>query len=123
VKETQTDSELIYAYAKMGRLDDLAEIVAQPNGCVANLLVVGDRLFDEDLYEAAKVVFSHISNWPRLASTLVKLFQFQAAVEAAHKANSSKTWREVCFACVDAKEFQLAQICGLQTIVQVLTKT
>ena len=123
VKEPQVDSELIYAYAKMGRFDKLAEIVAQPNGCVANLLVVGDRLFDEDLYEAAKVVFSHISNWPRLASTLVKLLQFQAAVEAAHKANSSKTWREVCFACVDTEEFRLAQICGLKIIVQVLTKT
>lgn len=104
----------------MGRLDDIADIVSQPNGCVANLLMLGDRLFNEELYEAVKVVFSHISNWPRLASTLVKLFQFQAAVEAAHKANSSKTWREVCFACVDTGEFRLAQICGLKIIVQVL---
>ncbi|KAL4335567.1 hypothetical protein GQ457_07G017970 [Hibiscus cannabinus] len=27
------------------------------------------------------------------------------AVDAARKANSSKTWKEVCFACVDAEEF------------------
>nr|PNR52339.1 hypothetical protein PHYPA_008713 [Physcomitrium patens] len=119
VKEPQVDSALIFAYAKMSRLDDLTEIVAQPNGCVANLLVVGDRLFNEELYQAAKVVFSHIGNWPRLTSTLVKLYQFQAAIEVAHKANSSKTWREVCFACVDTEEFRLAQICGLKIIIQV----
>ena len=27
--------------------------------------------------------------------------------------------REVCFACVDAEEFRLAQICGLNIIIQV----
>ncbi|KAK2435708.1 clathrin heavy chain [Trifolium repens] len=35
------------------------------------------------------------------------------------EANSSKTWKEVCFACVDAEEFRLAQICGLNIIIQV----
>ncbi|KAE9454428.1 hypothetical protein C3L33_13667, partial [Rhododendron williamsianum] len=54
-----------------------------------------------------------------LTSTLVKLKQFQGAVDAARKANSSKTWKEVCFACVDAEEFHLAQICGLNIIIQV----
>jgi clathrin heavy chain len=86
---------------------------------VANLPTVGDRLYDEALYEAAKIIFTHISNWPRLASTLVKLHQFQGAVDAARKANSSRTWKEVCFACVDAEEFRLAQICGLNIIIQV----
>ena len=117
VKEPQVDSELLYAYAKMDRLEDIAEILAQPN--VANLLAVGDRLFNEKLYDSVKLVFSHICNWARLASTLIKLYQFQAAVEAAQKANSSNTWRELCFACVDAEEFRLAQICGLKIIVQV----
>ncbi|CAM0874310.1 unnamed protein product [Alopecurus aequalis] len=55
----------------------------------------------------------------KLAVTLVKLKQFQGAVDAARKANSSKTWKEVCFACVDAEEFRLAQICGLNIIIQV----
>ncbi|KAI8527522.1 hypothetical protein RHMOL_Rhmol12G0082200 [Rhododendron molle] len=53
----------------------------------------------------------------KLASTLV-IKQFQGAVDAARKANSSKTWKEVCFACVDAEEFHLAQICGLNIIIQ-----
>ncbi|KAL3681952.1 hypothetical protein R1sor_024908 [Riccia sorocarpa] len=117
VKEPKVDSELIYAYAKIDRLGEIEEFIVQPN--VANMQTVGDRLFDEALYEAAKIIFTHISNWARLASTLVKLQQFQGAVDAARKANSSRTWKEVCFACVDAEEFRLAQICGLNIIVQV----
>ncbi|XP_024023044.1 clathrin heavy chain 1 [Morus notabilis] len=116
-KEPKVDSELIYAYAKIDRLADIEEFILMPN--VANLQNVGDRLYDEALYEAAKIIFAFISNWAKLASTLVKLKQFQGAVDAARKANSAKTWKEVCFACVDAEEFRLAQICGLNIIVQV----
>ncbi|XP_058100764.1 clathrin heavy chain 2-like isoform X2 [Magnolia sinica] len=116
-KEPKVDSELIYAYAKIDRLAEIEDFILTPN--VANLQTVGDRLYDEALYEAAKIIFTFISNWAKLASTLVKLRQFQGAVDAARKANSSKTWKEVCFACVDAEEFRLAQICGLNIIVQV----
>ena len=45
--------------------------------------------------EAARLLFAHIPNWGRLASTLVKLHRFQEAVDAARKANSAKTWKEV----------------------------
>ncbi|MQM02720.1 hypothetical protein Taro_035489, partial [Colocasia esculenta] len=116
-KEPKVDSELIYAYAKIDRLADIEEFILMPN--VANLQNVGDRLYDEALYEAAKIIFAFISNWAKLASTLLKLRQFQGAVDAARKANSAKTWKEVCFACVDAEEFRLAQIAGLNIIVQV----
>ncbi|KVI09938.1 Armadillo-type fold [Cynara cardunculus var. scolymus] len=116
-KEPKVDSELIYAYAKIDRLSDIEEFILMPN--VANLHNVGDRLFDEALYEAAKIIYAFISNWAKLAVTLVRLQQFQGAVDAARKANSAKTWKEVCFACVDAEEFRLAQICGLNIIVQV----
>jgi len=116
-KEPKVDSELIYAYAKIDRLGEIEEFILMPN--VANLPNVGDRLYDEKLYEAAKIIFAFISNWAKLAVTLVKLQQFQGAVDAARKANSSKTWKEVCFACVDAEEFRLAQICGLNVIIQV----
>eukprot|EP00850_Spirogloea_muscicola_P021740 SM000260S09936 [mRNA] locus=s260:121843:132691:+ [translate_table: standard] len=117
VREPRVDAGLLYAYARVDRLGDIEEFLAQPH--VANLQSVGDRMFDEELYEAAKIIFIHISNWARLASTLVRLGQFQAAVDAARKANSSRTWKEVCFACVDAEEFRLAQLCGLNIIVQV----
>ncbi|RZC78063.1 hypothetical protein C5167_002277 [Papaver somniferum] len=116
-KEPKVDSELIYAYAKIDRLGDIEEFILMPN--VANLQSVGDRLYDEELYEAAKIIFAFISNWAKLAVCLVKLRQFQGAVDAARKANSAKTWKEICFACVDAEEFRLAQICGLNIIIQV----
>ncbi|KAG9454228.1 hypothetical protein H6P81_007132 [Aristolochia fimbriata] len=83
------------------------DLVSLPN--------VGDRLCDE----ASKVIYAFISNWAKLAVTLVKHKQFQGAVDAARKANRSKTWKEVCFACGDAEEFRLAQIFRLSIIVQV----
>jgi hypothetical protein len=30
---------------------------------------------------------------------------------------STRTWKEVCFACVDNQEFRLAQMCGLHIVV------
>jgi len=116
VKEARVDTELCYAYARVNSLGDLEEFIAMPNA--ANRTTVGDRCFDEGLYEASKVLYTSDSNWGRLSSTLVKLHQFQAAVDAARKANTSRTWKEVCFACVDEDEFRLAQLCGLNIIVQ-----
>lgn len=115
LKEPAIESELIYAFAKTNKLADLEEFISTPT--CANIQSVGDKCFDEGLYEAAKLLFSNISNFARLASTLVKLEQFQAAVDAARKANSTRTWKEVNLACVEAKEFRLAQICGLNIII------
>merc|ERR1711981_1105580 len=67
-------------------------------------------------FEAARCLFANISNFGRLASALVRLSKFQEAVEAARKANYTRTWKEVLEACVDAKEFRLAQMCGLNII-------
>lgn len=57
------------------------------------LLCVSAR--QEGSYEAARLLFAHIPNWGRLGSTLVKLKRYQDAVDAARKANSVKTWKEV----------------------------
>ncbi|GAU31724.1 hypothetical protein TSUD_215250 [Trifolium subterraneum] len=116
-KKPKVDSELIYAYAKIGQLGEIEKFLLMPN--VSNLPNVGDRLYDEALYEAAKIIFAFIPDWAKLAVTLTKLQQFQDAVDAARKANSLKTWKDVCFACIDAGESSLAQICGLNVIVQV----
>lgn len=78
---------------------------------------VGDRCYDEKMYDAAKLLYNNVSNFGRLASTLVHLGEYQAAVDGARKANSTRTWKEVCFACVDGKEFRLAQMCGLHIVV------
>ena len=89
----QVDTELVYAYAKTEDMGALEEFMAGQHQ--ANLQSVGDRVFDEGLYEAARAIFAHIPNWGRLASTLVRLHQFQQAVDAARKANSPRTWKEV----------------------------
>jgi len=47
----------------------------------------------------------------------VLLGEYQAAVDGARKANSTRTWKEVCFSCVDGEEFRLAQMCGLNIVV------
>uniref|UniRef100_A0A8B9JG16 Clathrin heavy chain like 1 n=1 Tax=Astyanax mexicanus TaxID=7994 RepID=A0A8B9JG16_ASTMX len=78
---------------------------------------VGDRCFEEGMFEAARLLFNNVSNFARLASTLVNLCEYQAAVDSARKANSTRTWKEVCFACVDGEEFRLAQICGLHIVI------
>eukprot|EP01097_Dermamoeba_algensis_P005601 TRINITY_DN3557_c0_g1_i3.p1 TRINITY_DN3557_c0_g1~~TRINITY_DN3557_c0_g1_i3.p1 ORF type:complete len:1258 (-),score=303.09 TRINITY_DN3557_c0_g1_i3:145-3672(-) len=115
VRETKIESELIYAYAKINNLADLEEFINTPN--CAKIQDVGDRCFNERLFEAARLLFSNISNFSRLAATLVQLGQFQPAVEAARKANNTRTWKEINVACIDAKEFRLAQICGLNIII------
>ncbi|KXZ42859.1 hypothetical protein GPECTOR_114g310 [Gonium pectorale] len=115
VKEAKVDTELVYAYAKTSNMAALEEFISATHQ--ANLQACGDRCYEEGLYEAARVLFAHLPNYGRLASTLVRLRQFQQAVDAARKANSPKTWKEVCYACVDEKEFRLAQLCGLAIIV------
>ena len=69
------------------------------------------------MYEPAKLLYNNVSNFARLAITLVYLKEFQGAVDSARKANSTRTWKQVCFACVDAGEFRLAQMCGLHIVV------
>merc|ERR1711959_699398 len=69
VKEASVDTELAYSYAKIGQLGQLEEFIVSTPGI--NLQSVGDRCFDEGIYEASKIIFTSLSNWGRLASTLV----------------------------------------------------
>lgn len=114
IKERVVDTALIYALAQVKRLGDLELFISSPN--VADMQGIGDRCYDEEMYEAARLIFSSNNNNGRLASTLVHLHQFREAVDAAKKANSIRTWKEVNAACVEAEEFRLAQIAGLQII-------
>jgi len=120
VKDQQIDNGLVYALAKTGALGDLEEFVAGTT--LANVQLVGDRLFNEELYEAAKILFSPSSasgpgNQAKLASCFVRLEQYSEAVEAAKKANNPKVWRDVNLACVAAQEFTCAATAGLQIII------
>jgi clathrin heavy chain len=115
LRETRIETALLYSYAKTNMLPEMEEYLSAPNS--AQVQDVGERSFQQGLYEAAKLCFSALSNFGDLATTLVKLGQYSAAVDAARKANSPKVWKQVCFACVDAGEFKLAAMCGQQIVV------
>lgn len=57
---------------------------------------IGERCFDEGMYEAARLLFKNIHNNAKLALCLVHLGQYREAVEAATKANAVNTWKQVC---------------------------
>ena len=69
VKDQRIDSELVYSYAKTGALPELEEFVTGNN--IANTQQVGDRLFGEGNFQAAKILFMAISNNAKLASCFV----------------------------------------------------
>ncbi|CAG8432851.1 7339_t:CDS:10 [Diversispora eburnea] len=115
LREPLVDSELLFSYAKTKRFNDLEEFLNTPN--VAQIQSIGDRCYDDGLFASAKILFQSISNWARLASTLVHLGEYQAAVDGARKAGSTKVWKDVHYACVQNNEFRLAHICGLNLIV------
>lgn len=116
IKESSLDTELIYSLARTRKLAELEEFVSVPN--VGKIDVTGERCFEEGLFEAAKILFKNINNNARLALCFVNMEQYREAVDAATKANSIATWKEVNVACVRANEFRLANICGLHIIIQ-----
>eukprot|EP01062_Namystynia_karyoxenos_P039152 TRINITY_DN28473_c0_g1_i1.p1 TRINITY_DN28473_c0_g1~~TRINITY_DN28473_c0_g1_i1.p1 ORF type:complete len:1684 (+),score=694.99 TRINITY_DN28473_c0_g1_i1:92-5053(+) len=109
------DTELACAYARTERLAELADFVAAPNLIQHNS--AGERCFADELYAAARVLFAAVNNHTRLASTLLRLGNYLDAHDAASKADCTRTWKEVCCACVDAGELRLAQMAAQHVIV------
>lgn len=114
-KDTLIDNSLAFAYAKTNRNTELETFISGSNS--VDCQKVGDRCYDAKLYEAAKILFTSIKNNAKIASCLVRLKQFQQAIDSAKKANSPKTWKELCMACVEAQEFKLAAVAGSQIII------
>ena len=114
-REPAVDTALAFCFARTDQLAELEDFLHSPN--VADVETSGDKAYEEGYHQAAKIFFTSISNWAKLATTLVHLEEYQAAVECARKANSVKVWKQVNEACVAKKEFRLAQICGLNLIV------
>lgn len=114
-REPAIDTALAFSYARTDQLSELEDFLHSTN--VADIETSGDQAYAEGFHRAAKIFFTSISNWAKLATTLVHLEEYQAAVECARKANSVKVWKQVNEACVSKKEFRLAQICGLNLIV------
>jgi clathrin heavy chain len=115
LREVPVDTALAFCYARTNQLPELEDFLRATN--VADVESSGDKAYEEGYHEAAKIFYTSISNWAKLATTLVHLEDYQAAVECARKANNIKVWRQVSEACVAKKEFRLAQICGLNLIV------
>ncbi|KAF2720329.1 clathrin heavy chain [Polychaeton citri CBS 116435] len=115
LREPAIDTALAFCYARTNQLPELEDFLRSIN--VANVEESGDKAYEEGYHEAAKIFYTSISNWAKLATTLVHLEDYQGAVECARKANSVKVWKQVNEACVGKKEFRLAQICGLNLIV------
>ncbi|KAB8336830.1 hypothetical protein FH972_021138 [Carpinus fangiana] len=115
LREPPIDTALAFCYARTNQLSEMESFLRGTN--VADVEASGDKASAEGFHEAAKIFYSSISNWAKLATTLVHLQQYQEAVECARKANSTKVWKQVNEVCVSNKEFKLAQICGLNLIV------
>lgn len=115
LREPIIDTGLAFCFARLDQLSELEDFLRATN--VANIEESGDKAYEEGLFEASKIFYSSISNWAKLATTLVHLADYQAAVDCARKANNIKVWKQVHEACVGKKEFRLAQICGLNLIV------
>ncbi|BAP70266.1 clathrin heavy chain [Kluyveromyces marxianus] len=115
LKEPEIDGALILAYAELGKLNEIENLLTVSN--VANLEEVGDKLSEHNDYKAAKLCYSAVSNYSKLATTLVYLGDYQNAVDTARKASNVRVWKQVNDACIANREFRLAQICGLNLIV------
>lgn len=119
LREPKVDTELAYAYAKTDRLHDMEDFLSMTN--VADVLEVGEKCFEDELYQAAKLLFTSISNWARLATTLIYLGEYQPAVESARKAGNTQVWKQVHAACVEKNEFRL--VCPLLNCSEVVLLT
>ncbi|WFD44415.1 Clathrin heavy chain [Malassezia psittaci] len=113
-REPKIDTEYAYCLAKANRLADMEEFLAMTN--VADILTVGEKCFKDELYEAARMLFSSVSNYARLATTYVYLGDYQSAIDAARKAGNTSVWKQMHAACLNQREFKLAQIAGLAVI-------
>ncbi|KAL6297964.1 armadillo-type protein [Sparassis latifolia] len=78
LREPKIDMELAYAYGKTDRLHDMKDFLTMTN--VADILEVGEKCFEDELYQAAKLLFTSISNWARLITMVIYLSENQAAM-------------------------------------------
>lgn len=95
LREPKVDTELAYAYAKTDRLHDMEDFLSMTN--VADVLEVGEKCFNDQLYQAAKLLFSSISNWAKLATTLIYLGRIKLLWRAPERleTHSMLSYREV----------------------------
>jgi clathrin heavy chain len=115
VRDQLVESELLFALAMTNRLGEIEAFVARPN--IAQIQGVAERCEAARLYAAARILYTAVANYAKLATCLVHLRDFPAAVECARKANSLRVWQGVLEACLEEGEYALAQTCGTHLVV------
>ncbi|KAG5490034.1 hypothetical protein JKF63_00153 [Porcisia hertigi] len=115
-KDNKIDTSLVITYAKTGRLGELEEFLKETHN--VKIGAIADKCFDEKLYESARVLYTVANNFARLASTEVMLNNLSSAVDAANKAKSIDTYKEVNLACIEAEELKLAGICAVPVVLK-----
>lgn len=115
-KDTKIDTALVLTYAKNGRLAELEEFLKESHN--VKVATIADSCFKDELYESARVLYTIVNNYAKLASTEIKLKNLSAAVEAANKAKSINTFKEVNLACIEAKEYKLALTCAVPVLLR-----
>jgi clathrin heavy chain len=117
LKERIIDSELIFSYAKCGDkyLGEIENFINEPNQ--ADMVETADRCFENRNYQAAKLLYQKANNNQKLAVTYVMLQQYQQALDSAKVAGIPKVWKQVCFACVRAREFKHANTAAQNIII------
>ncbi|CAD2214266.1 Region in Clathrin and VPS, putative [Angomonas deanei] len=115
-RDNKIDTALVITYAKTGRLGELEEFLKETHN--VKIGAIADKCFNDELYESARVLYTVGNNFPRLASTEIKLKNLPAAVEAANKAKSTQTFKEVNLACIEAKEMKLANMVAVPVVLK-----
>lgn len=114
-KDANIDNSLTFSYAKLDKLGELESFLSNTNS--SDCQKVGDKCYSVGLYEAAKKFYTIVKNNSKIASCLLQMKDFGQAIEAAKKANTPKTWKEVCMSCVAAQEFKLANAAAMNIII------
>lgn len=71
VKDTAIDNSLAFCFANLSQSNELEDLLADSNS--VDVLRVGDRCFEEGMFEPARVLYSQTQNNSKIASCLIKL--------------------------------------------------
>mmetsp|Transcript_9764 Transcript_9764/g.26033 ORF Transcript_9764/g.26033 Transcript_9764/m.26033 type:complete len:772 (-) Transcript_9764:148-2463(-) len=110
------DTELAYAFCRCDKLHELHELLVGRND--ADLEDIAERVFDEERWEAAKLLMTLTSNWAQLTRVLCELKEFDAALDSARKADKIEIWQTLACRCVDASELRIAHKAALRVVVE-----
>ena len=141
-REAIIESELLFAYAKTGRLADLEDFISSPNIAQVIFIIPNDfsnlsrslsLVIDALMKRCMKLLKSYSLPSPIGLGSLLRLSICTSTSQPltvpekpilqsillykTPNINKYRVWKEVNAACVDNEEFKLAQICGLHLVI------